>query len=153
MTIIAKQYNEIFNKHFYRDVYKKEYTGSSHGDRAIVLEDTTVFDVPSETRVKIITEIMYRKPLYREELPETYKDDLDEFAYTMSGMVEWTTAKITTVTDEFVDIDGEHRAGIVVALRDSLNMSTSLKHDLSVYAKIRSLITLELHYLKWELNK
>lgn len=132
MTIVAKQYNEIFNKH-YSGVY---------GD--IIVRDDVVFKLCKEVSTAIITECMYRKPLKPDELPESYDKDLDEYAYTVDGMLEWTTAKITTVTDEMVDYDGSNPE----AMRDTVHMLTSLREDMGVYTKLCALITLEVNNRK-----
>lgn len=133
MTIIANQFNWIFNKHY------------SNSSADVIVNDSVAFKLCDSARLSIITEIMYRKDVDEGNLPGTFESDLDEFGYTISGMLEWTTAKIQTLIDDFVDIDADNPR-CEEGLRNKLAMVTDLKSDMSIYMKLKILVEKEQLY-------
>lgn len=133
MTIVADQFNWIFNKHY------------SKSSADVIVNDSVAFKLCDSARLSIITEIMYRKDVDEGNLPGTFEDDLDEFGYTISGMLEWTTAKIQTLIDDFVDIDADNPR-CEEGLRNKLAMVTDLKSDMSIYMKLKILVEKEQLY-------
>lgn len=130
---MAKQFNQIFNKY---------YSGTSAD---VIVNDAVALKVCDDVRLSIITEIMYRKEIDEDNLPSTFEADLDEFAYTIAGMLEWTVAKLQTLTDDFVDIDAADSC-YEEKLQNKLDMITVIKADTSVYMKLKILVEKEQSY-------
>ncbi|WP_304411412.1 hypothetical protein [Bacteroides acidifaciens] len=130
---MAKQFNEIFNK----------ACGNTGDSLATCITKVDIaLKLSSRARLNTLTEIMYRKKVDEENLPDTFDDDLDEFGYTIAGMLEWTSAKVQTLVDDFVDIEAgsfccEER------LNNKSDMIENIKQDMSIYMKLKILVEME----------